>query len=120
MNGITDPIQSMNILGECLTKLILCVEEEKLKLPHKVYQESSTSCTFGIKLHAAWHCSNAQLIALIVQLKSGVPASYDILRCNSDTSRYDLIKFFGRAKILQHRPYFVLEANKLTYNVQEV
>lgn len=121
--SLHEPITSMNVLGDCLNNLIkLLSGNYVVPLPNRVSDHFRVGLAFGFKLHSAWHCGYSKLIALLVQLKGGVPESYDILKCDSDITKYDLQKFFGRAKQLQksNRPCFILEANKLIYNVQEV
>lgn len=99
------------------------VIEDELVLPNRVCQREGICADIGFKLHTAWHYNPAKITALIIMLKTGIPESYDILRCDSSTSTFDLQKFFGRSKILLGKsrgPSFVLEPNKLTYNMQEV
>lgn len=119
MSGSTN---RLDILGDCLAELMSRISDESFRLPSRVFDYVKVIQNFGLKLHAAWHCSYSKLIALVIQLRNGVPESYDILRCDYRVSKYDLMKFFDRANGReQHsRPCFILEVNKLTYNVQEV
>lgn len=115
----SDPTENLISIGKYLEELPKIIEDKELMLPNRVYQRQES---YGFKLHTAWHYNPAKITALIIKLKTGIPKSYDILKCDPSTSRFDLQKFFGRAKILQKscRPSFVLEPNKLTYNMQEV
>ena len=120
MLSTTDPVDSMNALGICLTKLMCLEDIKEYQLPNRLCHHEKKE--LGFRLHSARHCSYSKLIALIINLKGGVPEAYDILRCGPHITKYDLEKFFRRAKLpcCQHQPSFILEVNKLAYHVQEV
>ena len=122
LKSLSDPVECMNTLGTCLTSLMSLEDIKVYQQPDRVLLRNTNISSIGFRLHSARHCSYSNLIALIINLKDGVPQSYDILRCGPQITRYDLIKFFRRAKLpsRQHKPSFVLEVNKLTYSVQEV
>ena len=119
----TDPVDSMNALGTCLTKLMSLKDIEEYQHPNRLcHPGKKEPVVNGFRLHSARHCTNSNLIALTINLKGGVPQAYDILRCGPHVTKYDLEKFFRRARLPlhQHQPSFILEVNKLAYHVQQV
>ena len=91
---------------------------QQIRLPNRRFGHQQS--TGGCKLHSVFHSKHSELLGLLLRLKQGIPEHYDILRCNSKTTLNDMNLFLKRAQHKMHRQCFLLEINKLSYDVQEV
>ncbi len=79
----------------------------------------SLSHDFIQLLHYCPHYSQSQLIQVLVGICSGVPESFEVLRCRPSTTEGELSLFLKRAARHSLRA-IVLEINKLPFKLQEV
>lgn len=70
-------------------------------------------------LHFCPGYTQDRLIRVIVGLYSGVPESFEVFHCRSNTTEEELNLFLKRAAKFPLQ-YLILEVNKLPYKLQEV
>ena len=76
---------------------------------------------FGGVLHLASGFLHCHIIQLMVSICKNLPEFYDVLYCTSHITGQDLQLFIQRCqKFGRKRQFFLLEVNKLRYELQEV
>ena len=79
----------------------------------------SISCSFAQPLYFCPTYSQTDFLCLILNLFSGIPESYQVLRCQATTTEEELGLFLKRVE--KHRAhYLMLDVNKLPFKLQEV
>lgn len=107
----------MLVVGQFLNDLLL-----NHTLPQSVYppgRNSSSSDDFSQPLYSCPHYSQKDFLCLILSIFSGVPESYQVLRCQASTTEEELSIFLKRAENC-HAQYLMLNINTLPFKLQEV
>ena len=117
-----EPESPMQRVGQFLNNLL-----QDHTLPRRCLVEAGE--TPGLSLHVAprftqplYSCptfTQIDFICLILNICSGIPEAYQVLRCQETTMEEELNLFLKRAE--RHpSQYFMLNVNKLPYKLQEV
>ena len=106
----------MQVVGQFLEDLFDQSLVKSMSLPHQTY---SISHHFAQPLYSCPNYSLMELIGLILKVFSGIPETYQVLRCQDTTSEEELNLFLSRVEI-HHAHYLVLNVNNLPFRLQEV
>lgn len=87
-----------------------------LSLPHQNY---SISHHFSQPLYSCPNYSQMDFVCLIIKIFSGIPETYQLLRCQKTTAEEELNLFLKRVEI-HHAHYLLLNVNELPFKLQEV
>lgn len=110
-------VSPMLVVGQFLNDLLL-----NHTLPQSVYppgRNSSSSDDFSQPLYSCPHYTQKDFLCLILRIFSGVPESYQVLRCQASTTEEELSIFLKRAENC-HGQYLMLNINTLPFKLQEV
>ena len=126
--AIGKPESPMQLVGQFLKSLL-----QGYTLPQRSFIEPGASLRsfppkFNITPHFTqplYSCptySQMDFICLILNICSGIPEAYQVLRCQETTMEEELSLFLKRAESCtrHHSQYFMLDVNKLPYKLQEV
>lgn len=107
----------MEIVGQFLEDLFSHPSvKNELSLPYQTY---SVSHHIAQPLYSCPNFSQMDFVCLILNVFSGVPESYQILRCHEGTTEEELDLFLMRVE-LHCAHYLVLNVNELPFKLQEV
>ena len=96
-----------------------CHPSSPLLRPRSITGSLSLVQEFTQLLHFCPSYTQDRLIRVIVGLYSGVPESFEVFHCRSNTTEGELNLFLKRAAKFPLQ-YLILEVNKLPYKLQEV
>ena len=96
-----------------------CHPSSPLLRPRSITGSLSLVQEFTQLLHFCPGYTQDGLIRVIVGLYSGVPESFEVFHCRSNTTEGELNLFLKRAAKFPLQ-YLILEVNKLPYKLQEV
>ena len=91
-------------------------KEQLLSIPRHI---RSVSTYFAQPLYFCPTYSQTDFLCLILNLFSGIPESYQVLRCQATTTEEELSLFLKRVE-KHHAHYLMLDVNKLSFKQQEV
>jgi hypothetical protein len=95
------------------------IASSPLLSPRSVTGSLSLVQEFVQLLHFCPGYTQDRLICMIIGLYSGVPESFEVFHCRSNTTEGELNLFLKRAAKFPLQ-YLILEVNKLPYKLQEV
>lgn len=107
----------MQVVGQFLEDLFSHPSvKNNLSLPYQTY---SVSNHFAQPLYSCPNYSQMDFVCLILTVFSGIPESYQILRCHKATTEEELNLFLVRVET-HCAHYLILNVNKLQFKLQEV
>lgn len=108
--------QFLNILFRDHTLPRRCSVKDSLSLPRHL---RSVTSHFSQPLYSCPTYSQMDFLRLILNIFSGVPEAYQVLRCQASTTEEELSLFLKRVG-QHHSHYLMLDVNKLPFKLQEV
>ena len=109
----------LNFLFEDHTLPHRCHVTSPLFRPCSITESLSLIQDFVQLLHFCPGYTQGGLIRVIIGLYSGVPESFEVFHCRSNTTEGELNLFLKRVAKFPLQ-YLILEVNKLPYKLQEV
>lgn len=112
----------MEVVGTFVHKLFHEYDMKRYALqPRQPYKQPAriVSAQSSAILHSCHGLSRVQLMSLIINCYSGVPESFQLLRCNSSTTEDELNLFLNRVSTHAFQ-YMIVGVEKLPYQLQEV
>lgn len=96
------------------------LQQRSLSLPQHHHHHSSGSghAPFSQPLYSCPTYSQLDFLRLILNIFSGVPEAYQVLRCQTSTTEEELSLFLKRAE-QHHAHYLMLGVNRLPFKLQE-
>jgi hypothetical protein len=107
----------MQVVGQFLADLFSHpLVKDALSLPHQNY---NVSHHFTQPLYSCPNYSQMDFLCLVLNIFTGIPETYQVLRCQVTTTEEQLNLFLKRMEI-HHAHYLVLNVNELPFKLQEV
>ena len=93
------------------------LQQRSLSLPRH-HRSASGHAPFSQPLYSCPTYSQLDFLRLILNIFSGVPEAYQVLRCHTNTTEEELSLFLKRAE-QHHAHYLMLGVNRLPFKLQE-
>lgn len=107
---------------ELVGTFLNAVFESYLQAQTCFVEDVQVSTKFGEFAQPLYLCPNyskMEFLCLILKVFSGVPRSYQLMRCNENTTEDELRLFLKRLEKYQAH-YLIFDVNKLPFKLQEV